>query len=451
MASAAHLNRLEVPSNLCKKNTQLIDDNFKWGLFVIDYKDGTLKIENIDVKSIADQVGTPFYCYSSNLMVAKYHALASAFTDYDITIYFAVKANSNISVIKTLAEVGAGADVVSIGELKKCLLAGVAANKIVFAGVGKTREEIAEALKVGIYQINVESEEELVVVDDIARSTNIVANIGLRVNPDVDAKTHAKITTGRKENKFGIDLARAPELFAKASSLRNVSLKSLSVHIGSQLIDLSPYEVAYKKVKEMTYHLRSLGYEINHLDLGGGLGIPYLGDTQPDLSEYEKIVRSNINGLGCKLSFEPGRYLVGEAGVLVTRVIYVKQGSEKRFIIVDGAMNDLIRPTLYDGYHEVVPVMEDLSETRKILSDIVGPICESGDYLAKDRLLPVLGQNELLAIKCTGAYGAVMSSNYNSRPLIPEVLVCGDEFSIIKQRQTFEETIQNERIPEWLK
>tara|TARA_Y100000588_G_C14244924_1_gene921014 strand:- start:239 stop:1501 length:1263 start_codon:yes stop_codon:yes gene_type:complete len=417
----------------------------------IEYEKGKLKVENVDVMTIAKAVGTPFYCYSSGLMLRRYAALKDAFSAHNATIYYAVKANSNISVIKTLADAGAGADVVSLGELQRCMLAGVPASKIVFAGVGKTGEEILEAIKVGIFQINVESESELRLINDIAKSIDTVANIGLRVNPDVDAKTHEKITTGRRENKFGIDLSQAPNFFSIASSLPHVSLRSLSVHIGSQILDLLPFEKAYQKLTEMACHIRGLGYEIDHLDLGGGLGIPYSGELVLDLTSYEKIVRNTVATLGCRLSFEPGRYLVGESGILVTKVLHVKEGSNKSFIIVDGAMNDLIRPTLYDGYHEVIPVMQSRLGAEQAVCDIVGPICESGDYLAKDRMLPIFEQNDLIAVKCVGAYGAVMSSNYNSRPLTPEVLVRGEDFSLVKKRQTFEEFIRQEQMPEWLK
>ncbi len=417
---------------------------------MIKYKNGNLNVESVDVSRIVKEVGTPFYCYSHNKIVNQYRGLADALSSSKVSIYFAVKANSNSSIIKTLAKEGAGADVVSLGEFKRCLVAGVDPKKIVFSGVGKTTEEIAEALNKDIFQINVESEAELININAIAKSLGKVAMIGLRVNPDVDAKTHEKITTGKKENKFGIDLKDAPIFFSKASTLSNVSMKSLAVHIGSQLLELSPYKAAYKKIAEMARYLRSTGHEISHLDLGGGLGIPYSDENIADLYAYNQIISETVGNLDCKLSIEPGRYLVGEAGILITRVIYIKQGEQKKFVIVDGAMNDLIRPTLYEGFHAIVPVTEKNLSSQKSLCDVVGPICESGDYFAKDRMLPEVSQNELLAITCSGAYGAVMASNYNSRPLIPEVLVSNDVFSVIRERQTFEKIIQDEKLAAWL-
>ena len=418
---------------------------------MIKYKNGNLNVESVDVSRIVSEVGTPFYCYSYNKILDQYRGLAEALSSSKVSIYFAVKANSNLSIIKTLAKEGAGADVVSLGEFKKCLMAGVDPKKIVFSGVGKTTEEIAEALNKDIFQINVESEAELININAIAKSLGKVAMIGLRVNPDVDAKTHEKITTGKKENKFGIDLKDAPIFFSKASTLSNVSMKSLAVHIGSQLLELSPYKAAYKKIAEMARYLRSTGHEISHLDLGGGLGIPYSDENLVDLYAYNQIISETVGNLDCKLSIEPGRYLVGEAGILITRVIYIKQGEQKKFVIVDGAMNDLIRPTLYDGFHAIVPVTEKNLSSQKSLCDVVGPICESGDYFAKDRMLPEVSQNDLLAITCSGAYGAVMASNYNSRPLIPEVLVSNDVFSVIRERQTFEKIMQDEKLAAWLK
>ena len=417
---------------------------------MIKYKNGNLTVESVDVGKIVSEVGTPFYCYSYNKILNQYRGLAAALSSSKISIYFAVKANSNLSIIKTLAKEGAGADVVSLGEFKRCLLAGVDPKKIVFSGVGKTTEEIVEALNNDIFQINVESEAELININEIAKSLGKVATIGLRVNPDVDAKTHEKITTGKKENKFGIDLKDAPIFFSKASTLSNVSMKSLAVHIGSQLLELSPYKSAYEKIAEMTRYLRSTGHEISHLDLGGGLGIPYSDESLADLNAYNQIILETVGDLDCKLSIEPGRYLVGEAGILITRVIYIKQGEQKKFVIVDGAMNDLIRPTLYDGFHAIVPVTEKNLSSQKSLCDVVGPICESGDYFAKDRMLPEVNQNDLLAITCSGAYGAVMASNYNSRPLIPEVLVSNDVFSVIRERQAFEKIIQDEKLAAWL-
>ena len=416
----------------------------------INYVNENLFVEDVSIEAIADSIETPFYCYSTALMVQRYRDLREALKLQEPTIYYAVKANPNLAVVRTFSRQGAGADVVSVGELRRCLAAGIPANKIVFAGVGKTRSEISEALKEGVFQLNVESEPELIAINEIAESLGIIANVGLRVNPDVDAKTHAKITTGLKENKFGLDLDRAPHIFEKAArSLGSISLKSLSVHIGSQLLDLAPYRTAYRKVAEMTLHLRSLGFEIDHLDLGGGLGISYNAEKAPDLNSFSEIVNDIFGDLDCRIGFEPGRYLVGDAGLLVTKVLYVKKGRDKTFIIVDGAMNDLIRPTLYEGYHDVIPVHRG-GKTQTKLCDIVGPICESGDYLAQDRILPKLNENDLLAIKSAGAYGAAMSSTYNSRPLVPEVLVNGGEFCLIRRRQTVQESINLEKIPNWL-
>ena len=416
----------------------------------INYVNENLFIEDVSIEAIAGSIETPFYCYSTALMVQRYRDLQEALKLQEPTIYYAVKANPNLAVVRTFSHQGAGADVVSVGELRRCLAAGIPANKIVFAGVGKTRSEISEALKEGVFQLNVESEPELIAINEVAASLGLIANVGLRVNPDVDAKTHAKITTGLKENKFGVDLDRAPYIFENAAkSLGSISLKSLSVHIGSQLLDLAPYRTAYRKVAEMTLHLRSLGFEIDHLDLGGGLGISYNAEKAPDLNSFSEIVNDIFGDLDCRIGFEPGRYLVGDAGLLVTKVLYIKKGRDKTFIIVDGAMNDLIRPTLYEGYHDVIPVHRG-GEIQTKLCDIVGPICQSGDYLAQDRILPKLNENDLLAIKSAGAYGAAMSSTYNSRPLVPEVLVNGREFCLIRRRQTVQESIDLEKIPNWL-
>ena len=416
----------------------------------IAYRNGVLHVEDVAVPTIAEAVGTPFYCYSSDIMLSRYNAYARALAAHRATIYYAVKANSNLAVIRTFAEAGAGADVVSVGEMQRSLAAGMPAEKIVFAGVGKTREELAEALRAGICQINVESESELRAVSEVATSVDAEAVVGLRVNPDVDARTHAKITTGRKENKFGVDLRTAPAVFALAGSLPGVSMTSLSMHIGSQLTDLTPYRHAYARMRGMTLTLRSQGYVVDHLDLGGGLGISYDGAPPPDLDAYAEIVTECVGDLGCRLGFEPGRYLVGDAGILVARVIYVKPGAEKRFVIADAAMNDLIRPTLYEGHHAIVMINQPTADNTLGRCDLVGPICESGDYLAKDCRLPTVDEGDLLAVQCAGAYGAVMSSTYNSRPLVPEVLVNGDAFSVVRRRQTVAEAMGYERMPDWL-
>jgi diaminopimelate decarboxylase len=411
---------------------------------------GVLHVEDVAIPAIAASVGTPFYCYSSATMLDRYHAYVSALDGLRASVYYAVKANSNLGVIKTLAEVGAGADVVSIGEIQRSMAAGVPVNKILFAGVGKTREELADALRAGIHQINLESEAELRALSEVAVSIGIEARAGLRVNPDVDARTHAKITTGRKENKFGVDLDRTSEMFALAASLPGVSMTSLSVHIGSQLTDISPYHEAYARLRDITLELRAGGHRIDHLDLGGGLGIAYGTETPPDLDAYAAIVREHVSDLDCNLSVEPGRFLVGDSGILVTQVLYVKQGGEKRFVIADAAMNDLIRPTLYEAYHEIVTVTDPGAQPAPGACDLVGPICESGDYIAKDRALPEVAEGDLLAVRSAGAYGAVMSSTYNSRPLIPEVLVKGDAFAVVRRRQTVAEAMALDQIPDWL-
>jgi diaminopimelate decarboxylase len=413
-------------------------------------RSGVLHVEDVAIPAIADAVGTPFYCYSSATMLDRYNAYAGALEALGAKVYYAMKANSNLAVIKTLGDAGAGADVVSIGEVQRCLAAGIPAARILFAGVGKTREEMAEALRLGVYQINLESEGELRALSEVATSIGIEARAGLRVNPDVDARTHAKITTGRKENKFGIDLDATRAIFDLAASLPGVSLRSLSVHIGSQLTDIEPYREAYERVRDMTLELRAAGHEIDHLDLGGGLGIAYGAETPPDLKGYAEIVRDKVGNLGCALSVEPGRFLVGDAGILVTRVIYVKQGGEKRFVIADAAMNDLIRPTLYEAFHGVVPVVNPDAPALDGVCELVGPICESGDYLAQNRALPALGEGDLLAVRSAGAYGAVMSSTYNSRPLIPEVLVKGADFDVVRRRQTVEEAMALDAMPRWL-
>ena len=413
------------------------------------YLGGVLHADSVAVPDIATAVGTPFYCYSSTVMRARYDAYAKALRDCGATVFFAVKANANIAVIRTFAEAGAGADVVSVGEMQRSLAAGVPADRILFAGVGKTREELAAALQAGILQINVESAPELHAVNEVATALGRQAAVGLRVNPDIDARTHAKITTGRKENKFGVDLEMAPELFALAANLPGLTLNSLSMHIGSQLTDLAPYRQAYARLRELTLQLRQRGHAVEHLDLGGGLGIAYGEEDPPGLEEYAAIVADAVGDLGCRLSCEPGRYLVGDAGILVTRVIYVKDGTEKRFVIADAAMNDLIRPTLYEAHHRVLTVSARGDDPTQVC-DLVGPICESGDYLARSCLFPALEEADLLAVTCAGAYGAVMASTYNSRPLIPEVMVRDSEFAVIRQRQSVAEAMRLEHYPDWL-
>lgn len=414
-----------------------------------EIRDGALAVENVPLATIAGQVGTPVFVYSAGSIRARYQALAAALKPLGISIHYALKANSNQAVISLLRELGAGADVVSGGELARALAAGVPADQIVFAGVGKTRDEMAAALDAGIHLFNIESEPELEMLAEVARAKGVVARVGLRVNPDVDAKTHAKITTGKAENKFGVPIERAPAFFARAAELGGVEAVGLSAHIGSQLLDLQPYRQTYIRLREMALTLRAQGYGLKLLDLGGGLGIGYHGEAGPDPQALAAIIGEELGGLDLELAVEPGRWLVGAAGVLLTRVTLVKQGVSKRHVVVDAAMNDLIRPTLYEGFHRIEPVA---GRDRPVAgpADIVGPICESGDYLAKDRPLAAVTAGELLAVRDAGAYGAVMSSTYNARPLAPEVLVDGDRWAVIRPRQSVEALIALDRVPDWI-
>ncbi len=413
-----------------------------------DYIDGRLYAEQVSLEQLAAEVGTPFFCYSAGAIRQAYTAYADALSGLDATIHYALKANSNQAIIRTLASLGAGADVVSAGEMQRARAAGIAADHIVFSGVGKTDAEIVAALDEGIDQFNVESEAELRRLIELANARGANPNIALRINPNVDAETHEKITTGRQENKFGIDLARVSELFEMATAAGQPPI-GLAVHIGSQLTNLAPFEVAFRQVADLTATLRDQGHRIERLDLGGGLGIPYTDGPSPDLRDYAAIVRKTVGDLGCELMFEPGRFLVGRAGTLVTRVIYVKPGADRHFVIVDAAMNDLIRPTLYDAWHDIVPVRRN-GAAQQITADVVGPICESGDTFATGRQLPEAHKGDLIAFTCTGAYGAVMASTYNSRPLAPEVLVDGDRHAVVRRRQTIEELLAQDAIPDWL-
>lgn len=414
-----------------------------------DISDGALAVENVPLATIADQVGTPVFVYSAGAIRARYRALADALAPVGASIHYALKANSNQAVIALLREMGAGADVVSGGELARALAAGVPADRIVFAGVGKTRAEMAAALDAGIHLFNIESEPELEMLAEVARSKGVVARIGLRVNPDVDARTHAKITTGKAENKFGVPIERAPAFFARAAELGGVEAVGLSAHIGSQLLDLEPYRQTYARLREMAQTLRAQGYSLRLLDLGGGLGIGYHGEEGPDPRALARIIQEELGGLDVELAVEPGRWLVGSAGVLLTRVTLVKQGVTKRHVVVDAAMNDLIRPTLYEGFHRIEPVA-GRDRLAAGPADVVGPICESGDYLAKDRPLAAVAAGELLAVRDAGAYGAVMSSTYNARPLAPEVLVDGDRWAVVRPRQSVEALIALDRVPDWI-
>ncbi|MGR3622742.1 diaminopimelate decarboxylase [Pseudophaeobacter sp.] len=416
------------------------------------YRDGALYAEDVPVAEIAAAVGTPFYVYSSATLLRHFRLFDEALEGTDHLVCFAMKAASNQAILKTLAQAGAGMDVVSQGEYLRAKAAGVPGDKIVFSGVGKTGEEIRTALSGGIRQFNVESEPEMAVINAVALELGVVAPITVRVNPDVDAKTHAKIATGKSENKFGIPIARAKEVYAHAASLPGLEVIGIDVHIGSQLTDLEPFRLAYEKVAELTEVLRAEGHNIRRLDLGGGLGIPYTrsNDAPPLPMEYGQLIKDTLGHLGCEIEIEPGRLIAGNAGLMVSKVIYVKSGEDRDFLIIDGAMNDLIRPAMYEAHHDIDPVLEPAPGVEKQPYDIVGPVCESGDTFAKQRDLAPLAAGDLIAFRSAGAYGAVMASEYNSRPLIPEVLVHGDQFAVIRPRPTFDEMINRDTIPEWL-
>ncbi|MGJ8594271.1 diaminopimelate decarboxylase [Sulfitobacter sp.] len=416
------------------------------------YRDGALFAEDVPVAEIAAQVGTPFYVYSTATLLRHFRAFDEALEGIDHLVCYAMKANSNQAVLRTLAQAGAGMDVVSEGEYLRAKAAGVSGDKIVFSGVGKTAREIRVALDGGIRQFNVESEPEMEVLNAVALELGKVAPITVRVNPDVDAKTHAKIATGKSENKFGIPISRAREVYAMAAAMPGLSVIGIDVHIGSQLTDLTPFEQAYVKVAELTEQLRADGHTITRLDLGGGLGIPYetSNEAPPLPSDYGAMVQRTLGHLDCEIEIEPGRLIAGNAGLMVSKVIYVKSGEGRDFLILDGAMNDLIRPAMYDAYHDIIPVVEAPVGTEKQPYDVVGPVCESGDTFAKQRAMAPLVAGDLVAFRSAGAYGAVMASEYNSRALIPEVLVHGDQFAVIRPRPTFDEMINRDTIPEWL-
>jgi diaminopimelate decarboxylase len=415
------------------------------------YRNGGLHAEAVDLAAVADAVGTPFYCYSTATLERHYRVFADAFADVPSLVCYAVKANSNQGVIATLARLGAGADVVSGGELKRALAAGIPANKIMFSGIGKTAAELAFAVDTGILCVNVESEPELELLSQVASGKGRSVAISIRVNPDVDAKTHAKIATGKSENKFGIPISRAPEVYRLAAGMPGLKVAGVDMHIGSQITELSPFADAFALLSDFVHELRADGHTISHVDLGGGLGIPYReGDeTPPDPAAYAKVVKEATRGLGCKLIFEPGRLIVGNAGILVTRVIYVKRGEAKTFVIVDAAMNDLIRPTLYEAHHDIIPVKPQPGAPW-IRADVVGPVCETGDYLALNRDLPEPKAGDLLAVLTAGAYGAVQAGTYNTRPLVPEVLVNGDAWSLVRPRLEADALIALDRVPPWL-
>ncbi len=413
-----------------------------------DYRDGQLCAEDVPLAQIAAAVGTPFYCYSTATLERHFKVFAEAMPKGTLVAY-AVKANGSLAVIKTLAKLGAGADIVSGGELKKVLTAGVPAAKIMFSGVGKTRAEMAAGLDAGIFQFNVEGEEELDALSEVARSKGAVAAVALRVNPDVDAKTHAKISTGKAENKFGVAWGRAKAAYAHAARLPGIKVVGVDVHIGSQITDLAPFRQAFAKVVGLVKELRADGHQITRLDLGGGLGVPYEEGMAPPLPEsYGAVVREAVAGLDVQLIVEPGRLITANAGVLVSQVLYVKRGEAKEFLILDAGMNDLMRPALYDAWHDIVPVRHS-SAQRKVY-DVVGPVCESTDLFARDREIPAVSAGDLVAILSAGAYGAVLGSSYNARGLAPEVLVKGSQFAVTRRRQTVDDMISQERWPEWL-
>ena len=410
------------------------------------YRNGILHAEDVDLEKLAAEVGTPFYVYSTATLERHYNVLAEAFSGQNALICYAVKANSNQAVLATMARLGAGMDVVSEGELRRARAAGVPARKIIFAGVGKTREEMAYALKEGILGFNVESEPELEALSEVAVSLGRRAAIALRVNPDVDAKTHAKISTGKSENKFGIPFLDAPRLYARAAKLPGIDATGIHMHIGSQITDLTPFRDAFRLMRELVLDLRAQDIALKHLDLGGGLGVPYRSDEPdpPPPSAYAALVQEALGDLGLEVVLEPGRMIVGNAGVLVARVIF------STFTIVDGAMNDLIRPTLYEAHHEIWPVAEAKRVLKPVVQDVVGPVCETGDYMALGRSLPPLASGDLIAVMTAGAYGAVMASTYNTRPLVPEVMVKGAKHAIVRPRPSLEALIGMDKLPTWL-
>jgi diaminopimelate decarboxylase len=414
------------------------------------YKNGILHAEDVNLVDLANEVGTPFYCYSTATLERHFKVMDEAFKGTDHMVCYAVKANSNQAVLKTMANLGAGMDVVSEGELRRALAAGVPGRKIVFSGVGKTAREMAFALREGIACFNVESEPELELLSQVASRVGQRALVSIRVNPDVDAKSHAKISTGKSDNKFGITYLRASEVYARAAALPNIEVVGVDMHIGSQITELAPFEKAFTLMAELVAQLKAEGHNIRHLDLGGGLGVPYRGtnDVPPHPDEYAAMVKRTLGHLGLKYMLEPGRMIVGNAGIMVTRVIYVKENEGKHFVIQDGAMNDLIRPTLYDAYHEILSVDEGRND-QSMEADVVGPVCETGDYLAKGRRLPKVQEGDLLAVMTAGAYGAVQSGTYNTRPLIPEVLVKDGKWALVRERQTYEELLGLDQFAPW--
>ena len=416
------------------------------------YRDGRLHAEEVDLTPLAERVGTPFYCYSTATLERHYRVFAEAFAGDGALVCFAMKANSNQAVLRTLARQGAGMDIVSEGELCRALAAGVPGERIVFSGVGKTQDEMAAALRAGILCFNVESEPELAALSEVAQGLSLTAPVSIRVNPDVDAGTHAKISTGKYENKFGIPITRAPEVYARAAAMPGIAVHGVDMHIGSQITDLAPFESAARLLAGLARDLMAAGHRLRHIDFGGGLGIPYRDDNAPppDPAALAATLRPHFAPLGLRPVFEIGRMIAGNAGILVTRVTYVKHSEGRTFVIVDAAMNDLIRPTLYEAYHAVRPVAEPGADTPRITADVVGPVCETGDYLALNREMPAVKPGDLIAVMTAGAYGAVQSGTYNTRRLVPEVLVRDSEAAIVRPRQTYEELIGLDRVPDWL-
>jgi len=417
-----------------------------------DYRNGVLHAEAVNLIELADAVGTPFYCYSTATLERHYRVFSGAFADEKALVCYSLKANSNQSVLRTLAKLGAGADVVSGGELKRALAAGIPPEKILFSGIGKTEAELRAALDADVLCINIESEPELELLSRLAAETGRTARISVRVNPDVDSGSHAKISTGKSENKFGIPLGRAREVYARAAKLPGIRVTGADVHIGSQITDLVPLEAAFRLLAEFVQTLRADGHAITHVDFGGGLGIPYYADREapPAPAAYAAMVKRVAHNLGCTLMFEPGRMIVGNAGILVTRVIYVKHGGAKNFVIIDAAMNDLIRPTLYEAHHDILPLVAAAAGAPTITADVVGPVCESGDYLALDRTLPEPRPGDLLAVMTAGAYGAVQSGTYNTRALVPEVLVKDDQYAVVRPRVEVDDLIAMDKPAPWL-
>ena len=416
------------------------------------YRNGTLHAEDVPLTDIAATVGTPFYCYSAATLTRHYTLFTEALAPLPHLVCFSIKSLSNVAVLKLLGDLGAGMDVVSGGEYLRAKAAGVPGERIVFSGVGKTRAEMRMALTGGIRQFNVESEPELRALSEVATALGLTAPITVRVNPDVDARTHEKIATGKKDNKFGIPIARAPQVYAEAARLPGIQVVGIDVHIGSQLVDLEPFELAYKKVADLTERLRAEGHQITRLDLGGGLGIPYTraNDAPPLPMDYGALIKRTLGHLGCEIEIEPGRLISGNSGVLVSQVIYVKDGEDRKFLILDAAMNDLIRPAMYGAHHDIVPVHEAPAGIESEIYDVVGPVCETGDTFARARPLPPLNEGDLVAFRSAGAYGSVMASEYNTRPMIPEVLVKGDHFAVIRARPSYDEILNRDTIPAWL-